>query len=172
MIVGDTRRFAIEFELDQGKLEDVELAPWLFGRIRFWCCGEQIGQYEADTTIRDVVVEAERFIASRENRHDDILAKATREEIVHTITNALYVDSGQTDERVQADDERYGPFVVSPEVDVFDSWRIILVEGAHVARLIWYPKDESVLHECALARGEFEFVLSSFLTIMQNTSRR
>jgi hypothetical protein len=172
MIVGDVSRFAIEFELDQGKLGDAELAPWLFGRVRFWCCGEQIGRYEADTTIRDIVVEVERFIASREKRHEDFLAKATREEIVHTIINALYVDSGQTDERVKADAERFDPFVVSPEVDVFDPWRILLVEGDHVARLIWYLKDERVFHECALDRGEFEFVLSRFLTIMYNISRR
>jgi hypothetical protein len=172
MIVGDISRFAIEFELEESKLTDAELAPWLFGWIRFWCCGEQIGRYEADTTIRDIAAEAERFIATREKRHDDILAKATREEIVQTIINALYVDSGQTDERVQADAERFGPFVVSPEVDVFDPWRILLVEGDHAARLIWYLNDERVLHECMLDRGEFELVLSRFLAIVHNVSRR
>lgn len=168
MIVGETSRFAIEFELDQGKLADAELAPWLFGRIRFWCCGERIGQYEADTTIRDVIVEVERFIASRERRQDDVLAKATREDVVHTIVNALYVDSGQADERVQADAERFGPFVVSPEVDAFDPWRILLVEGDNMARLIWYLKDERVFRECMLDRGEFELVLNRFLTIIHN----
>jgi hypothetical protein len=168
MIVGDKSRFAIEFELDQAKLADAEFAPWLFGRIRFWCCGDQVGQYEADTTIRDVVVEVERFIADEGKRHDTTIAEAARDEVVRTIVSALYVDSGQADQRVQNDADRFGPFVVSPEVDVFDPWHIFLVEGDRAARLIWHRKGEQTLHECALARGEFEFVLRSFLGAMEN----
>lgn len=172
MIVGDRSRFAIEFELDQSKLAESEFGSWLFGKIRFWCCGEQIGRYEGDTTIRDIVIEAERFIASRKKRHDCVLATATSEEIVDTICNALYVDSGQTDEKVQADTDRYGPFVVSPEADVFDPWRMLLVEGDHAARLIWYRKDEHVLHECTLNRGEFEVVLDRFLAVVRDVRQR
>jgi hypothetical protein len=51
MIVGNKSRFAIEFELDAVKFADPQLAEWNYGRIRWWCGGEEVGRYECDTTL-------------------------------------------------------------------------------------------------------------------------
>ena len=42
MIVGDKERFGVEFELDAAKLTHPVLAEWKYGRIRWWCGGEEV----------------------------------------------------------------------------------------------------------------------------------
>lgn len=166
MIIGDKRRFAIEFELDASKLADRDLAVWLYGRIRWWCGGDAIGRYESDATIRDVATEAARFLAFEGQRGDEYLLSAPSLEVLRTIVRALYEDHGQSDEQVEADDERYRRFLVKPQLDVFDAWDIFLVEGEKAARLIWRRVSEGDLRDCELASGEFDDVLKRFLAAL------
>lgn len=167
MLVGDKRRFAVEFKLDPQKLADTELKEWLFGRICFWCGDERVGSFDEEATIRDVALEAERLLRHAGKRKDTVLMAAPRTMLIGTIVNALYVDSGQPDERVREDWERFSRFVVSPEVDVFDAWRLLLVEGEGSARLIWSKKSETEAKECLLKQGEFDSVLGQFLAALR-----
>ena len=169
MIIGDTDRFGIEFELDSAKLAEPTLTEWRYGRVRWWCSGEQVGRYETDTTLRDVSVEAERFLKFEGQRQDEVLLHASGAEVVRTITEALYEDRGQSDEQVEADEQHYRRFVVKPQLDVFDSWDIFLVEGEH-ARLIWRQIQNADVHECELASGEFDSVLKRFLAALYDAS--
>lgn len=169
MMIGDKRRFAIEFELDEAKQRDPQLAPWLYGRVCWWAGNEAIGRYESDTTIRDLLIEAERFLANEGRRVDEHLAALSRSEVLHEISNALFDDHGQSSEQVEADEERYRPFFVKPDVDVFDTWDVFLVEGRQNARLIWRRHDEDDARECVLHRGEFEAILRAFLMEVRKT---
>ena len=167
MMVGDKERFGIEFELDVAKLADPKLAEWKYGRIRWWCGGEAVGRCEADTTLRDVAVEAARFRNNEGKRRDVGLMSASGEDVVLTIVAALYQDRGQTDEQVEADDRRYRRFVVKPLVDVFDPWDIFLIESENVARLIWCRVNDARVCERELAAGEFDAVLKEFLDVLE-----
>jgi len=167
VLVGDKRRFAVEFKLDPQKLADAELKEWLFGRICFWCGAERVGSFDEEATIRDVALEAERFLRHAGKREDKVLMAAPRTMVIGTIVSALYVDSGQSDERVREDWERFSRFVVSPEVDVFDAWRLLLVEGGGGGRLIWAKKSETEAKECLLQQGEFDSVLEQFLSALR-----
>jgi hypothetical protein len=171
MIIGNKERFGIEFELDAAKLADSKLTEWKYGRIRWWCGGEEVGRYEADTTLRDVSVEAARFLANEGKRRDVGLMGASSEEVVRTLVAALYEDHGQTDEQVEADDERYRRFVVKPQVDVFEPWDIFLIEGEKNARLIWRRVKEAKVREHELDAGEFDAVLKAFLTALAEAAR-
>jgi hypothetical protein len=171
MIVGDKERFGIEFELDAAKLADPKLAEWKYGRIRWWCGGEEVGRYEADTTLRDVSMEVARFLANEGKRRDESFTGASSEEVVRTLLVALYEDHGQSDEQVDADDERYRRFAVKPLVDVFDPWDIFLVEDEKSARLIWRRVKEVKLRERELASGEFDAVLKAFLAALAEAAR-
>ena len=124
---------------------------------------QEVGRYEADTTLRDVSVEAARFLANEGKRRDEGLMGASSEDVVRTLVEALYEDHGQSDEQVEADDERYRRFVVKPLVDVFDPWDIFLIEGEKDARLIWRRVKDAKLRERELASGEFDAVLKRFL---------
>jgi hypothetical protein len=166
MVVGDEHRFAIDFEVDAGKQADAELAPWLYGRIRWWCHGQQIGRYEDDTTIRDVALELTGFLAHEGHRQDEHLASVDPDEAYRTLVHALYDDHGQSTEQIEADEERYRRLVVKPQVDAFDPWDIFLVEGTTTARLIWRRQDEASPHWCDLAPGEFDRVARGFLAAL------
>jgi hypothetical protein len=171
MIVGDKERFGIEFELDAAKLIDPKLAEWMFGRIRWWCGGEEVGRYDADTTIRDVSIEAKRFLTNKGMRRDNGLMNLSSKEVVSTIVAALYEDHGQSDEQVRADDERYRRFVIKPLISVFDPWDIFLIEGDKNARLMWRRVNENEVHECQLAPGEFDAVLNRFLDALRGAGK-
>jgi hypothetical protein len=163
MMVGNKDRFAIEFDLDQAKLADSKLSEWKYGRVRWWCGGEEVGRYEPDTTLRDVSIEAARCLENEGERQDERLMGVAIAEIVRTIAEALFEDHGQSDEQVTADDQRYRRFVVRPLVDVFDPWDVFLIEGEKRARLIWRRVKDGKLRERELAAGEFDAVLRRFV---------
>src|SRR5262245_56626856 len=116
MIIGDKERFAIEFELDEEKLADIQISEWLYGRIRFWCGGEPVGRYEDNTTIRDVAIEGHNFLVNEGKRGDPELNSLSRYEVVQRIRQAIYVDHGQSDEQLTLDEVRFRPLVVKPQV--------------------------------------------------------
>lgn len=167
MIIGNKNRFAIEFELDAVKLADPTLADWLYGRMCWWCGGEQVGRCEDDTTIRDVAVAAKHFLSYEGRRRDEHLSRAPVRDVLRTVVDALYDDHGQSDEQVKADAEHYFRFVVSPGMEEFDPWRILLVEDDTSARLIWIKEPgEADPHEQQLNPGEFDGVLKAFLAAL------
>lgn len=166
MVIGDKNRFAIQFEMNPDKQPDPALGEWLYGRICWWSCDQQIGSYDDATTIRDVAIESQRFLSYEGKRQDGALAAASRDEIVHVLRYALFDDHGQSDEELAADGARYRPFYVTPAVDAFDQCEIFLVEGKEIARLIWRSHMDSTLNECALAPGEFDRILKDFLAIL------
>ncbi len=170
MLVGNKERFGIEFERELAKSSDPSLAQWEYGRIRWWCGGEAVGNYEPDTTLRDVAIEAERFLAYEGQRRDDRLIRASRKQVARTIAQALFDDRGQTAEQVQADEEKYRRFLVTPQVDVFDQWDIFLVDGATKSRLIWGRVETDTLGESELRPGEFERVLRLFQRALRGDS--
>lgn len=55
-IIGETDRFAIEYELnsDYGGV-------WMFGRICFWCAGCRVGDPEMATSLRDVLFQLDQM---------------------------------------------------------------------------------------------------------------
>ena len=163
MLVGDKARFAVEFELDAEKARSPELGEWLFGTICFWCAGERVGLHDEETTLRDVLNEAKRILQGAPRRGDGDLLSAPKDEVLSRITDALFADSGQSDSQARADWERFSPFLVTPRVDVFDHWRIFLVEGGGRGRLIWSRRGDQAARERDLEEGEFDRVLQAFL---------
>lgn len=168
MIIGKKDRFAIEFELDATKLADPALAMWLYGRIRWWCGGEQVGTYEDDTTIGELAATTKHFLSYEGTRQDEHLSQAPPRDVLRTVVDALYDDHGQSDEQMKADAEHYFRFEVSPHMGEFDAWRILLVEDDTSARLIWIRQNEVDPHEQQLEPGEFDRVLKEFLAVLPN----
>ncbi|WP_167464035.1 Imm42 family immunity protein [Nocardia brasiliensis] len=172
-IIGDTNRFAVEYELDAQLLADPELREWLYGRIRWWCGGEQVGIFEPNTTIRDVAINVKHFLSYAGLRHDDHLMKESTETVHRTVIAAIYEDHGQSDDQIAADSDHYSRFLINPTVDVFDPWDILLVEDDHRGRLIWSSRkrrdetgrivDPTGLREVDLTAGEFDDVQRRFL---------
>jgi hypothetical protein len=83
---------------------------------------------------------------------------------VRVISAALFEDVGQAAERVALDEERYRRFVVTPLVDVFDEWTVILVDGERESRVIWFlGEGAGVIRERRIPVGEFDRVQRGFV---------
>lgn len=181
MIVGDTNRFAVEFDLDPSLQSDPELARWLYGRIRWWCGGETVGIFEPKTTVLDVVVSVERIVSFAGARQSSSLIGETAEAIHRTVIRALYEDYGQSIEQMREDQRTYQRFLVRPEAQEFDPWVILLVEDETRGRLIWSSRDHYEfdalvpgvgVRETELKAGEFDDVQRSFLRELKSMQER
>lgn len=166
-MIGDRSRFGIEFEIDADLLGDPEYSRWCFGRLRFWCGSMPIGAWEEVTALCSIAAHARSVSNEVGQRAGHGLCALDARSVAATISSALYEDHGQDDRVVAADARRYSPLVVSPSVDVFDSWRIILIECDMAARLIWYRLDDMNISECLLGKGEHEAVLRDFASYVE-----
>src|SRR5690242_5046175 len=52
MIIGNPSRFAIEFEL-----KPQYGGVWMWGHLRYWCGGTEVGDFRIDTSLRDALFE-------------------------------------------------------------------------------------------------------------------
>jgi hypothetical protein len=163
MFIGDKSRFAIEYELDETDLPPAEAARWLYGRICWWARGERIGTYAEHETTGEISG-ALRFILKEEGtRFNRELFQMPSEDALMLIVKALYLDDGQSDEQMAEDARKFSRFYVSPGSDVFDDWRIVLIEGERSAKLLWCRQDYGPVQESILELGEFERVAGDYL---------
>lgn len=167
MLVGGRDRFAIEFELESTAGGAAELTHWMFGRIRWWCGGEVIGRYHANTAIRDIAAAAERILLREQARRSAELMTLPAREVSRIVTEALFADNDRSDAQIAADGARYWPFFVSPRTELFEPWDVFVVEDEANARLIWGAAGSTEVDECVLRPGEFATVLREFLQALK-----
>lgn len=121
MDFGDRSIFAIQLELnsDPG-------GAWLFGRFCYWIGGKQVGDYEIGTSLRDVFFNLKWIAHDCGNRRDDHLCHREPEDLFELLDRSLY---GM--EEIAADvwlPESPARFDIRPPVDIFDGWKVYLVE--------------------------------------------
>jgi hypothetical protein len=132
MEFGHKTRFGIAVELDEN-----HGGSWLFGRFCYWIAGEMVGDYNSGTSLRDVLFQMKYIIDDRGKRFSPDLLNFSNEKMFHLIFSAL---SEGDDEifRYVKDDLIPARFDVCIPADIFDSWRIFLVDGANDARLLYF----------------------------------
>lgn len=163
MLIGDKSRFAIEYELDETDLSPAATVRWLYGRICWWARGERLGAYAEHETTGEIAG-ALRFILKDEGkRFSRELFQMPCEDALVLIVRALYLDDGQSGEQVAKDARQFSRFYITPGSDVFDGWRIVLIEGERSAKLIWRLQDYGAVQESILELGEFERVARDYL---------
>jgi hypothetical protein len=121
MDFGDRSIFAIQLELnsDPG-------GAWLFGRFCYWIDGKQVGNYELGTSLRDVLFNLKWIAHDYGNRRDNRLCLSPPEELFELLDRSLYgVEKLPPNVSVPECPAR---FDVRPPVDVFDGWKVYLVE--------------------------------------------
>lgn len=170
MIVGDIRRFAVEFDLDANRIDDPTDAEWLFGRLRWWCGEVAVGRFEFDTTLRDLENEAQRVRRYEDQRQNLHLMSIPAQEAAQTVIDALFVDHGQSEDELVSDEAKYRRYIVRPMVEEFDAWDIFLFENERTGRLVWRPGDQEEFHEVHLNAGEVDRVLGEFVNELRRAS--
>ena len=121
MDFGDRNIFAIQLELnsDPG-------GAWLFGRFCYWINEKQVGDYELGTSLRDVFLNLKWIVHDCGNRRGDRLCLSQPEELFELLDGSLY-GVGELAPDVWLP-ESPARFDIRPPVDVFDGWKVYLVE--------------------------------------------
>lgn len=150
-MIGDPSRFALEHELDADPH-----GVWLFGRVCFWVAGDRVGDFELGTSLRDVLFlleEGRRDAGRRENQRFASLPAA---ELVEELERGLA--AGEACDA--AINEQWARHCITPIVDVFDAWRVYLVEVDLKARVLVRRAGKPLdVRETILRRGEVDQVL-------------
>ncbi|MGE4438999.1 MULTISPECIES: Imm42 family immunity protein [Achromobacter] len=159
MQFGDKDRFAITLNLN----EDCGGA-WLFGRICYWIRGAMVGNYDEGTSLRDVLFQTKYIIGDSGKRFCPPLIDLNKEKAFALIDAVLYgaVDEthGAINEIDQYISSGFLPAVlnISVSVDVFDPWKIFLIEGHDKARILYRKFGFTHVEEVILKAGEFDKV--------------
>ncbi|MCP4352055.1 MAG: hypothetical protein GY795_41860 [Desulfobacterales bacterium] len=155
MKLGNPSQFAVEFELD-----DSYGGEWLYGKFCYWVNGKCIGDYELGTSLRDILFMMTNVLRDKGNRSHHALFCLEKTELFRRLNEALFgYEISQYYET--ANDECWARFNITLPVDVFDNWKVFLIEGKETARIIYRNPDteDAVVHEEFIAPGEFDEII-------------
>ncbi|USG64629.1 immunity 42 family protein [Brevibacillus ruminantium] len=157
MIVGKRERFAIEFELDK----DCG-GVWLFGRFCYWIANKKIGDYEMGTSLRDVLFALDTIKNDAGNRVSNPLFNLDATMLYNYLNEELYGSSESSADNTMVIEEACARFNITLPVDIFDLWKIFLVENLEESRLLFKKidsEDWQQVYEIYLKKGEFDEVV-------------
>ncbi|AXA44914.1 Imm42 family immunity protein [Rhizobium leguminosarum] len=152
MEFGDRTRFAITVELNEN-----HGGLWMYGRFCYWIAGESIGNYDAVTSLRDILFRMRYLHSDRGQRTCPELMKLSTEKMFSVISAALRND----------DDEIYNyipeefPFArldVGIHVDVMDNYDIYLVDNKYASKILYFNFERKELKHFLLDVDEFDRV--------------
>jgi hypothetical protein len=155
MLYGERVGFAIEFELNEHSG-----GTWMFGRFCYWIGGEQVGDFEEGTSLRDVLFSMRCIIGDAGKRTAPSLALCDGKKIFRVIHESLN-ESGDDLERLIPADFMPARFDVCPHVDIFDAWHIYLVDTQNLSKIVYSTDGGNNLKTVELAAGEFDAVAST-----------
>lgn len=154
MKIGDCSQFAVEFQLDEN-YGDI----WLYGKFCYWINQKCIGDYEMGTSLRDILLQLKYIVGDNGNRNDEGLFSLGKEEVYDRLNCALYgYGSSEFEDKARA--ESWARFNVTLPVDIFDGWKIFIIENSEKTRVIARDIENDEIFEFALFPKEFDNVIN------------
>ncbi len=162
MEFGEKSRFGISVALDSE-----HGGAWLFGKFCYWIGGIQIGKYEQGTSIRDVFFQS-KWIDSDNKRGRVYLpfCDAPDIEVFSLIDSSLFGSNSNESSLSMA--VSMAQFNVSIPVDVFDDWKVFLIECVSFSKVLFMNQSDQEIRTFTLDSGEFENIFSQFYRYMEN----
>jgi hypothetical protein len=155
---GDIAEFAVSYELDKN-----HGGTWLFGKFCYWIGGKLVGDYETATSLRDVLMLLRTVVADNGNRENADLFGLNYSEIYSRLDGALYGET--TEQKSQyielANNECWARFQIDISVDVFDNWKIYLIDCPPNTKIIYSFYSQQKVFEYKLKSGIFDKVITN-----------
>lgn len=151
MEYGNKKTFAVDIELDPDPGGE-----WLYGKFGYWIGGIPVGDFSLGTSLRDVLFQMKHVVSDCGNRQADALCEQPPEKVFREIDQLLF---GVTTDVPTTVIDAPARFNVSIPVDIFDSWKIYLIECDKKAIIIFKKDSETEIRWCDLHRGEFDEVI-------------
>jgi Immunity protein 42 len=153
---GDVATFAVSYELNQDYG-----GSWLFGKFCYWIGGELVGDYELGTSLRDVLTVLGAVVRDNGNRENINLFKLSSEELYRRLDCALYGGwDGDSEYEKLAQEECWARFQIHLQVDIFDHWKVYLIDSPPEARVVYSFAEGSVV-DINLISGTFDQVITN-----------
>jgi len=162
MDFGDKSKFAVTIELDKNYN-----GAWLFGRICYWVAGIMVGYYDLGTSLRDVLFEMMYIPGDNGKRYCLPLFNLGKEKIFSLISGVLDETSDEIYSYIH-EDFMPARFDVGIRVDVFDDWRMFLIDGDKISKFIYKKHGSTSIVENFLPVGEFDQVFNQAYTYLDN----
>lgn len=167
MIIGHRETFAVEVELNREYG-----GPWLFGKLCYWVCGAMVGDYNLDTSLRDVLLGMRWIVRDCGNRDGGSLCDVSPENAFSTINNSLYATDRVADPVPFQVPDTPARFDVTIQVDVFNQWKIFLIECDGVDRMLFRNIGDGDLRQATIPKGVFDEVLKQVFDYLSSLHSR
>ena len=162
MQFGDRNVFGMQVELDANYG-----GSWLFGRFCYWINGAQVGDYNLGTSLRDLFFSMKWIAYDRGKRRGHDLCNLPPHEMFLLLDNSLYGDK----ETVAGSSipETPARFDIAPRVDIFDGWKVYLVD-CEMYDLILYSKTgaDNKIEVFNAPAGIFDIVITQTYDYLEN----
>ena len=166
MEFGDRLRFSIELDLDENPG-----GAWIFGRFCYWIDGQVVGDRDLGASLRDVLFQMTPILGDRGCRRCPKLISFSGQEIFELISASL--DRGEDEiRRYVPEGQPIAALDVRIPVDVFDKWKIFLVEDTDAAKLVYRGDDAAGVEVVVLQEGEFDEVFLKAFTHLDGLFRK
>jgi len=150
MLIGDKSFFAIEYALDSEFGDE-----WLYGKFCYWINNIQVGDYGLGTSLRDVLFQMEYIVHDCGKRQGDDICKKTPMKIFYEINNAIYGENEHLEEFVNMP----ARFEITIPVDVFDYWKVYLVECNDSELILVKNENDPKLNQYKFSIGTVDNIL-------------
>ncbi|MFE1573086.1 Imm42 family immunity protein [Comamonas odontotermitis] len=155
MKFGDKNRFSIELNIDEN-----HGGAWLFGRFCYWIAGEMVGEFEMGTSLRDVLFQMKYIVNPQVDRFCCGLFEVSKEKAFEVISEALDENNDEIYEYVSRD-FTVANFDICIPVDIFNNWKIFLIDGYDSSRVLYSKMESMKIKELLFNSGEFNEVVKN-----------
>jgi hypothetical protein len=154
MEFGNKQSFSVEYDLDENYG-----GVWLYGRFCYWINGDQVGDYNLGTSLRDLLFQMKFIVSDCGNRDGRLLCKLSSEEVFSLLDTSIYGSlDPEGDVGFQLPDIP-ARFEIKIPVDVFDQWKVYLLECGNRAIMLYKKVDAAGVSAASIPTGLFDSVI-------------
>jgi hypothetical protein len=128
--------------------------PWMFGKFCYWIGNRMVGDYGQGATLSDVMTAMKWIVFDSGKREDCQRFVLSNEDVFRDIDLSLYGHAENAG--AESDVSATAQFDVCPNVDVFNEWKVYLIECGEEARLLFKNSSDPGVSEFNLRKGEFD----------------
>lgn len=155
VIFGQRSTFATEYSLT-----DRHGGVWMFGYARYWCGGREIGNFSEQTSLRDLLFMLEGMKRDVGKRQNPRFWNMSATDMFRLVDGGLF---GNPDiaPLTLSTDEQWARHNITPAVDVFDDWKVFIVENDSKARVVFSKHPFTAIESVELSAGEVDASLEA-----------
>ncbi len=160
MLAGNKNTFAVEYELDTN-----HGGEWLYGKICYWIDNHRVGDYELGTSLRDVLFQLKNIVYDSGNRNEVDLCQLSPDEIFYQLNELIY---GDQDISFPVTIDMPARFEIKIPVDVFDEWKVFLVDCKDFSFVLFKSIDDAFLNFVRIQNNEFDKTINDVFNDLES----